>query len=306
MLGWLIYKEKDINRNQSYIEWFIHEGHKQHITIELIAHEQLTLGIEKGKKIILKDGKIVRLPDFVIVRTIEPLLQQFFEAKQVRSFNSYSVANMTNDKRLTYLEIAKLHIPIVPTYFYTKDTLPKEAPIPFPFVVKEATGRGGKQVYFVSNEIEWTDIKCKVTSEHIIVQDANVQLGKDLRVFIIGKQIIAAVLRENKHDFRANYSLGGSAQLYKLSATEEKMIQRIVEAFDFSLVGIDFLMSHRGELLFNEIEDVVGSRILSAVSEINLLEKFVTYIRQSLEKDKKSDGIDKCTLSNDCTNENDE
>lgn len=57
------------------------------------------------------------------------------------------------------------------------------------------------------------------------------------------------------------------------------MIQKIIDHFDFGLVGIDFLIGHDGELIFNEIEDVVGSRTLSEISDINLLEKYVTFIK---------------------------
>src|SRR5690625_6839454 len=92
-------------------------------------------------------------------------------------------------------------------------------------------------------------------------------MGKDLRVFVIGKQIIAAVLRVNNNDFRANFKLGGSAFLYHLTIDEVEMINKIINHFDFGLVGIDFLIDKEGNLLFNEIEDVVGSRILSETTK---------------------------------------
>lgn len=38
-------------------------------------------------------------------------------------------------------------------------------------------------------------------------------------------------------------------------------IHDIMEVFDFGLVGIDFIF-HRGSLVFNEIEDAVGTRML--------------------------------------------
>lgn len=284
MQGWLIYTKKDAQENKSYIDWFINEGKRQQVNIKLIYREQLFIGIENGERIILYDGKRVALPQFVIIRTIEPMLQHMFEAFAIPTFNPSEIAHVANHKGQTYNEISKLGIPVLSTFFATKHALPFHPPLPYPFVVKEAVGRGGKEVYYVASETAWHDMKRVIRTNDIIIQDANVQLGKDLRVFVIGKEIIAAVLRKNDNDFRANFTLGGTAQLYYLSAGEKAMIEKIINHFDFGLVGIDFLISHDGELIFNEIEDVVGSRILSATTEINLAEKYISFIKQTIEQ----------------------
>lgn len=283
MHGWLIYKQEDYPRNHSYIDWFIAEGKKQDLDIALILRERITIGIIDGQQTILLDGKPCSLPRFAIVRTIEPLLQYFFEAHDIATFNDFSVSMITNDKRLTYLEMEKLDIPMLTTLFYAKDNLPHVPPLPYPFVIKDAYGRSGKNMYYIASDRDWETVSVRLNSEHIIVQDAAVRLGNDLRVFVVGKEIIAAVLRSNKHDFRANYSLGGEATLYTLSDEETAMIKKIVHHFNFGMVGIDFLLSTDGKLLFNEIEDVVGSRILSATTEINILEKYVSFIKKSID-----------------------
>lgn len=284
MQGWLIYTKKAAQENKSYIDWFIAEGKRQRVDIKLIYREQLHIGLENGDIIILYDGKPVVLPNFVIVRTIEPIIQHTFESLSIPTFNRSEVAHIANHKSWTYNEISTLDIPVLPTYFTTKHALPVNPPLSYPFVVKEATGRGGKEVYYVTSEEKWQHVSELVQSNDLIIQDANVQLGKDLRVFVIGKEIIAAVLRKNENDFRANFTLGGTAHLYYLSAEERKLIEKIVHHFDFGLVGIDFLISHDGELIFNEIEDVVGSRILSATTEINLAEKYISFIKKTIEQ----------------------
>lgn len=280
--GWLIYDEAAAIENKSYITWFKVEAKKQNIDLKLIYREQLSIGIVAGQYEIYVTNKNASLPHFVIVRTIEPILQAHFEAMGVQTFNSARTAQICNHKSWTHLEMYELNIPMVPTFFATKDTAPKKCPIPFPVVIKEATGRSGKQVHFIHDEIEWAEGIASLATNELIVQATDVQLGKDVRVFVIGKEIISAVLRKNEHDFRANFTLGGEAIRFDLTAEEKKMIQKIVDHFDFGLVGIDFLMNEQGELLFNEIEDVVGSRILSEVSEINLLERYVSFIKSQV------------------------
>lgn len=285
--GWLIYRKKDVLENQSYIDWFIEEAKQQQINLTLIYRESLTIGIENNEYVILINGGKVPLPLFAVVRTIEPFLQVQLEQCHIHTFNNSSVAKICNDKILTHLEVSKLNIPIVDTYFFKKDLLNITPPLPFPFVVKEAQGRSGKQVYFIQSINDWTHCLNRLNHDDIVIQRANVALGKDVRVFVVGKKIVAAVLRHNEHDFRANFKLGGKAIPYDLSKSEKMMIQNIVNHFNFGLVGIDFLIGENGGLLFNEIEDVVGSRILSEATRINLLQKYVTHIKRQLHHTEK-------------------
>ena len=290
MRGWLIYDRDAATENKTYIDWFIEEAFKQGVNLALIIRDSLTIGIINGKYQVSIDDEITNLPDFAIIRTIEPALQAYFEACDIPAFNSFAIAHTCNNKALTHIELNKLDIPMVPTFFAPKNSLPDEPPISYPFIVKEASGRSGRQVYLIQNEQDWTETVASLSGNEILIQDANVQLGKDVRVFVIGKKIIGAVLRVNDNDFRANYKLGGYAVPYNLTESDESIVRKIIDCFDFGLVGIDFLLDKSGALLFNEIEDVVGSRTLSAVSEINLLEKYVAFIKKIVEKRKGLSG----------------
>lgn len=284
MQGWLIYAKKDALRNQSYIDWFQEEATKENISLHLLIREELHIGIKAGKLVWKYKGEVLSLPDFVVVRTVEPFLQTCLEKEGIPTFNSATVSHITNDKRLTYIEVSKLGIPMVETYFASSHALPVQPPLPYPFVVKEARGRGGKGVYWIEKEEQWKNFQTNVPTTDLVIQAADVQLGRDLRVFVLGKEIVAAILRKSDDDFRANYSLGGKAEVYSLTRNERTMIQAIIDHFDFGLVGIDFLIGKDGRLLFNEIEDVVGSRILSACTNINLLEKYVQWIKEEVLK----------------------
>ena len=55
-------------------------------------------------------------------------------------------------------------------------------------------------------------------------------------------------------------------------------MEKIIGEFDFGLVGIDFLIDEQEDFVFNEIEDVVGARMLYQVSDINLLHEYFVYI----------------------------
>lgn len=279
--GWLIYRKADLHGNEGYIKWFIEEAVKQDLDLQLILREDLQIGIIGNKTAILHKGKAAK-PDFAIVRTIEPLLNLHLETAGIPSFNSSEVSRIANDKALAHLHVQQLGIPMNDTIYLHTNLLKQTPPLPYPFVLKETGGRGGKQVYWIASDKEWSDCRKRLPSTTLIVQKTDVQKGKDIRVFVVGKEIVGAVLRESERDFRANFKLGGSASFYQLSGDNEAYVNKVIHSLDFGMVGIDFLIGKDGGLLFNEIEDIVGSRTLSATSDINILEKYITLIKEQL------------------------
>jgi|SRR5690625_111483 len=280
--GWLIYSKSDAKENKSFINWCMEEASLQDINLKLVLHEDIEIGVISNQLSCQINGQPTNLPDIAIVRTIDFLLSLQLEAMGVNVFNSSEVSKVCNNKALTHFMIRKLNVPMLDTLFIKAENLTNQPPMSYPFVVKDAESRGGKHVYLIKNQVEWTKNLTLLSSNKLIIQSCNVQLGKDLRVFVVGKKIIGGVLRQSTTDFRANFKLGGSAVWYDLSSHEEQIINKIISHFDFGMVGIDFLIDHKGDLLFNEIEDVVGSRILSKVSNKNIVREYMTYIKNRL------------------------
>ncbi|GGP13634.1 ATP-grasp domain-containing protein [Oceanobacillus neutriphilus] len=281
MNGWLIYTEADSIRNKSYIDWFIDEAKKQSIDLALLLREDISVGIQKNKQIIYEKQEEIHA-DFAVVRTMDPLLNKQLEQMGITVFNNAVISETFNHKAHGYLAMQKLGIPVPESYFFPGKIIPSSLPLDFPFVAKAANGKGGDQVTMIYNQQEWEKYQKSCTEDFLLQSPENIQPGKDLRVFIINKKIIAAVLRTNTNDFRANYSLGGTASLYTLNKTEIKTIQKIIDAYDFGLAGIDFMFTKEGKLIFNEIEDAVGSRTLSMLTDINILEAYISYIKEKI------------------------
>lgn len=267
------------------MNWVIEEATKQNIHMQLILREDIQIGIINDNLTCHINGNSPNFPDLAIVRTVEPLLNLQLETMGIHVFNSSDVSRICNNKALTHFMIQALEVPMVDTLFINKDNLITQPPMDYPFVVKDVESRGGKHVYLIKDQVEWDRLLNQLSFDKLIIQSCNVQMGKDLRVFIVGKRIIGAVLRESSTNFKANFKLGGSAVWYNLSSNEEQMISKIISHFDFGMVGIDFLIDYDGNLLFNEIEDVVGSRILSQVSDKNIVREYITYIKKRLTGD---------------------
>ncbi|MGG0178084.1 ATP-grasp domain-containing protein [Gottfriedia acidiceleris] len=283
MIGWLIYSEADAERNRKYIDWLVSGALENGFELKLLYTEDIVIGIRNGVNILYYQGKELSKPAFVIMRSISQILSSHFEEMGIRTFNNQAISTMANHKFLTHQKLSSLGIPMLGTFYYKKSTITKSLDtVQFPCVLKNCTGRGGSEVYFINNQEELLDIVQSSNFDELLIQNVAEQLGKDLRVFIIGKEIIAAVLRYSEKDFRANFSLGGGAMLYELSQNEKELIQKIVDRFDFDFVGIDFMFDANNQLILNEIEDVVGSRTLYTVSDIDIVSLFMDYIKKQI------------------------
>ncbi len=282
MLAWMLYFKEGAIYNKRYIEFYMEEGRKLGITVKLMLVEELEFGVKEGEWFLTHKGAVLPYPDFVICRAIYPLLSKHLEAMGIRVFNNAILSEICNDKAKTYQYLAKTGIRMVDTSF-CKNAFLKTAMdhIPSPTVIKAVDGHGGRQVFLLdknSEEEEKIRILRGIGSSDAVLQPLTGHKHQDLRVYVIGKEIIAAVLRTAKDGFRSNFSLGGEVRLYELSEGERKLVHRIISQFEIGMVGIDFIIGDEGELIFNEIEDVVGSRMLYQCSEINLVENYLSYI----------------------------
>ncbi len=262
MFAYLIYNKVDVERNKSYINWVIEECKELDIDMKLYTS--------------CSDFKKLALPDFVINRSRSYVVSEYFESKSIRVFNNSQITKLTNDKLKTY-DFYSEKTRMLETYML------KDKPHFYPCVLKSVDGHGGTEVYLLETDDEYKYINIEQNKDYLYQKLA--KKGKDLRVFIIGKEIIASVLRTNESSFKSNYSLGGCISLYDLNNTERKIIESVLNELDFDYVGIDFLFNDNNNLILNEIEDAVGSRMLSELTDINIVNIYIRHILSKLNQD---------------------
>jgi gamma-F420-2:alpha-L-glutamate ligase len=253
--------------------------------VEFLLREHFTVGFFKGKPALLYKNEYILLPQFAMVRCIDPFFTRQLELLGIKTFNSAFVSEISNNKAKTHQYLIQYNIAMLTTIYFDKfGTAVERTPFPYPFILKDVYGRGGNEVYKIKDEAAFSLAQYENRGQQMIAQPIAGQPGKDVRVFVLGKEIVAAVLRASDTDFKANFTKGGKATLYELSPEETKVVEKVVNAFEFGLVGIDFLFDENGQLLFNEIEDVVGSRTLSATTTINLMRRYLQFITERVSE----------------------
>jgi len=261
MTAWLVYEKAGADRNRSYIDMHIAGGKAHGIDFRLVL-------CDNG----LPDGK----PHFAVVRAMRPDITRALEARGVRVFNNSHVSEICNNKARTYEYLHKHNIPVIPWISATQSEVPPEIHS-YPVVIKPCCGHGGQNVMLINNDSEYSEARKKIAPDEYVIQPLATELGRDMRVYILGNSPVAAVQRIADGDFRSNFSLGGRVEARTLTDAERSLVSQVCKVFNFDYCGID-IMYHKGKPVINEIEDVVGSRMLYSTHNIDIVDMFLDYI----------------------------
>ncbi len=266
MKGLLIYDNIGAKRNEWFINSLISNFKSKNIDLELTIIDD-------------EDINKIKNINFAIVRTIAPKINSILENTGIRVFNNFNTSLIANDKWKTYLFCKSLHVPTMPTYQDISSVdLHK-----FPYIIKSCNGHGGTEVFWIDNLDKLIAIKDYFHSldKKFIIQKPCSELGKDMRIYVMGNEIISSVLRYNSNSFKSNYSLGGKVQKANPTIYQIDIVKKIISHLKSDYIGIDFIFDN-GKWVLNEIEDVVGARMLYEVTHIDIASKYCSYIKSKL------------------------
>lgn len=263
MTGWLCYDKKGAERNAWFINRLIEKANARGLSLSLKIIESL-------------DFSFPVLPDFAIVRFICPLCNDQLQTQGVRVFNNAKTARIACDKWLTYEFLLDHGIPVLETELAFQRTLS------FPVVAKARDGHGGTEVFWAEDERTLKNIETKLRCTDFILQRPSDILGKDVRVYAVGGEIVASVLRTAKEGFKSNFSLGGNVMLVEADEQQKKIVKKIYDLLGFDFIGIDFLPTKNGWVV-NELEDSAGARMLYSLSDIDIADLMIEHVLLSLQ-----------------------
>lgn len=104
--------------------------------------------------------------------------------------------------------------------------------------------------------------------------------GSDLRCFVVGKKVVAAMQRDaSPGEFRANLHRGGSASNATLSAEERSMAVRAAGALGLGVAGVDLLRSARGPLLL-EVNASPGLEGIEAATGVDVSAQIIRHLER--------------------------
>ena len=205
-------------------------------------------------------------------------------AAGVRVLNPPRSVEACVDKYLTNVRLLAAGLPVPQTVACQRadDALMAFDRLGGDVVVKPLFGAEGRGMVRVSDpELAWRTFRAiEQTGGVIYLQRFVRHPGWDLRAFVIGDKVIAAMRRTARGDWRTNVAQGGTAERSELALPERKLAVQAAEAVGAAVAGVDLLPGPGGEWYVIEVNAVPGWRALAAATGQDIARAVVRFLAE--------------------------
>jgi ribosomal protein S6--L-glutamate ligase len=110
--------------------------------------------------------------------------------------------------------------------------------------------------------------------------------GSDIRCFVIGEKVVAAMMREAKEgEFRSNIHRGGSARLVKITPMERETATRAARTMGLNVCGVDILRSNHGPVVM-EVNSSPGLEGIEKATGKDIAGMIIKFIENNAKQGK--------------------
>jgi ribosomal protein S6--L-glutamate ligase len=110
--------------------------------------------------------------------------------------------------------------------------------------------------------------------------------GADIRCFVVGDQVVAAMKRQAKsEEFRANLHRGGVAMPVEITPEERNMAIRVAHIIGLNVAGVDIVRSNRGPLIM-EVNATPGLEGVEKVTGVDVADAIIQFVEENVEGEK--------------------
>lgn len=233
-------------------------------------------------------------PNFVVFLDKDILLAQFLKNAGIAVFNDPDVIETCDNKAKQYLQLAISGVPMPDTIiapkvypaFTIRDSGYYERVLErlgLPMIIKEGHGSFGMKVYLIETEEQFYDKTDELRGvDYVFQKFIATSRGRDIRVNIVGGEIVAAMYRYSETDFRANITNGGVASEVELTDAQQALAIRAAQAVGAEFAGVDLLFGDNEEPLVCEVNAAAHIRNIYNVTGVNVADAMIAYILRKL------------------------
>lgn len=204
-------------------------------------------------------------------------------ARGVRVLNPAPVIERTVDKLYTsaLLELAGLPTPRTVVCERSADALEAFTALGGDVVVKPLFGSMGHGLVRIQDEeLAYRVFKAlEIERAVYYLQQTIPHPGRDLRAFIVGGRLIAAIER-SAEGWRTNLARGAQARAIQLSPDQEELCLRAAAALGAEIAGVDLLPSTTGEPYLLEVNGVPGWQGLQSTTRLDIAGEIVAFMER--------------------------
>ncbi|KAM5140372.1 N-acetylaspartylglutamate synthase A [Mantella aurantiaca] len=257
------------------------------VGFSLVLMDQIALTVIDGK-LGLQIGQktVTSYPQVILVRVPTPTVQSDSDITVLRHLEKLgcrlvnrpqAILNCIN-KFWTFQELAGHGIPLPDTFSYGgHDEFAKmidaAEPLGYPVVVKNTRGHQGKAVFLARDKHHLLDISHLVRHEapYLFQKYVNESHGKDVRVVIVGGQVIGSMLRSSTDGrMQSNCCLGGVGATFPLNEQGKVLAMQVSSILGMDICGIDLLLNDNGSFVVCEANANVGFTEFDQACQLDL------------------------------------
>ncbi|ALS78998.1 ATP-grasp domain-containing protein [Planococcus kocurii] len=282
--------------------WIIYNGSlvsdKFEDQARLVAEAAERAGIDvkimKNFEVVMDLSVNLSIPDFAVLLDKDILLGYFLKSRGVPVYNDPAVIDLCDNKATQYVQLAAHDLPmprtIVAPKVYPNFSIMESGyfekiinQLNLPMIIKEGHGSFGMKVYLIETEAQFYEKVDSLRGVDFVFQEFIASSrGRDIRVNIVGDQIVAAMYRHSETDFRANITNGGVASPIQLTAVQEKLALEAADAVGATFAGVDLLFGDNDQPLVCEVNAAAHIRNILNVTGINVADAMIAYIVEDL------------------------
>ncbi|WGE34486.1 RimK family alpha-L-glutamate ligase [Actinobacillus genomosp. 1] len=208
---------------------------------------------------------------------------RYFEAQRIKVLNNATAFRLARDKWQSLQVLAEAQI-TVPATSFAGELCSFNGHLSqhhLPMVMKTLSGSQGVGVMLAESYPTAQSVLETLHQANInyLLQDfVTESKGQDIRAFVIGDRVIAAMQRSgNEGEFRANLHRGGNAKWIYLNEAEQKLAVDAAKAIGLDVAGVDLIRSYNG-LAVLEVNASPGLEGIENASGVDIAGLMIEYL----------------------------
>ena len=257
--------------------------------MRLMTNAELLVDLDSGRTVSSDGTEFASDDDFILFWNKDVFLGRALERMGYRLYNRADAIEYCDNKALTFEKLCGVcRIPKTIKVPMTFDTigypdLSFEEYIGnllgYPYVIKECLGSYGGQVYLAHDRNEARNILKSIEGKDCIAQEyIATSSGCDLRAYVVGERVVAAMRRRNDNDFRSNITAGGVAEKYDITKEQEEMAVAAVKKLGLDFAGVDILFGKNDEPVLCEVNSNAQFKGLYSATGVDITDPLFEHI----------------------------
>jgi ribosomal protein S6--L-glutamate ligase len=242
-----------------------------------------------GKDISAYDGIIPRIG--ASITAFGTAVVRHFEQMGIYSLNPSHAISVSRDKLRALQALSRHDIGMPATAFVKRkqDVLPAiERVGGAPVIIKLLEGTQGVGVILADSETVAAAIieTLNSTQHNVLIQKfVKESKGKDIRAFVIGDKVVAAMRRQAiGQEFRSNVHRGGKAMKVELPREYERTAVHAARIMGLRVAGVDMLEGKDGPQIM-EVNSSPGLQGIEAATGVDIAGKIIQFLEEQVAFD---------------------